>query len=52
MIYLILSAAAAIFIFGFFVGRNNPSLKAVDKLIATGKIVKDSAGRIVTVIKS
>lgn len=37
----------AVFIVGFFVGRNNPNLKAVNKLIAAGKIVKDIAGNLI-----
>ena len=38
---------AAIFAGGFLVGRNNPNLKAVNKLIDTGKAAVDTAGKII-----
>lgn len=37
----------AAFIFGFFVGRNNPNLKAVNNLIAAGKAAITAAGQVV-----
>jgi hypothetical protein len=40
------------FIGGFLVGRNNPNLSAVNKIISTGKAVVDKTGKIVSVIKS
>lgn len=39
--------AAALFAFGFLVGRNNPSIAAVNNLIATGKAVWDDAGKVI-----
>ena len=30
----------------FFVGRNNPDLKSVNKLVATGKLIWDDAGKL------
>ena len=41
----------AAFIFGYFVGRNNPSIGAVNKLLADGKIVADTTGKVVSIIK-
>lgn len=38
-------------VIGFFVGRNNPSLAAVNTLIAKGKAVISKAGNIVKTIK-
>lgn len=49
MYYLI--EAVIIFIFGFLVGRNNPSLDAVNKLIAAGKVVVNVTGEVVAAIK-
>lgn len=43
---LSVSLVIAAFIVGFFVGRNNPNLSAVNKLIAAGKVVKDTAGKL------
>lgn len=47
MIKIIIILFIAAFIFGFFVGRNNPNLKSVNKLIDTGKAAVDAAGRII-----
>ena len=38
---LVIIILIAVFIFGFFVGRNNPSLAAVNKLLGAGKAVID-----------
>lgn len=40
------------FVGGFLVGRNNPSLPAINKLIAAGKAVVDKTGAIVKAVKS
>lgn len=37
----------AAFTVGFFVGRNNPDLKAVNKLIDAGEAVVDAAGKLI-----
>lgn len=38
----------AAFVVGFFVGRNNPSLAIVNKLIAAGKFVVAAGNKIVS----
>lgn len=47
MIPLIIVGIVALFVFGFLVGRNNPNLTAVNKLIAAGKVIKDTAGNLI-----
>lgn len=48
---LSLIGAVIVFVAGFLVGRNNPSLAAVNTLIAKGKAVISKAGNIVKTIK-
>lgn len=38
---------AASFVFGFFVGRNNPNLKAVNDMVGAGKVFVDAAGKLI-----
>jgi hypothetical protein len=40
---LIILASVGLWVFGFAVGRNNPSLPAVNNLIAKGKAIIDAA---------
>lgn len=47
MVILIISLIVAAFIFGFFVGRNNPNLKAVNDMVGAGKVFVDAAGKLV-----
>lgn len=42
-----LALLAAAFIVGFFVGRNNPNLAAVNSLISKGKAVIDTTGKLI-----
>lgn len=42
-----LAFMAASFIIGFLVGRNNPNLAAVNKLIDSGKAAVDAAGKVI-----
>jgi hypothetical protein len=42
---LIIFGAVGLWIFGFFVGRNNPNMKVVNKLLADGKAVVDSLNK-------
>lgn len=51
MIYLIFSAALGIWIFGFLVGRNNPNIAAVNKMIAGGKVIVAAGNKLVSIIK-
>lgn len=46
MIIAIILIVAA-FVFGFFVGRNNPNLESVNKIISAGKAVVDATGKLV-----
>lgn len=48
---LIIAGIVGIWSFGFFVGRNNPNLKAVNNLIAQGKAIVDKTGNIVKALK-
>ena len=50
MLYIIIAIVIA-FIFGFLVGRNNPSLASVNKLIAAGKAVVSATGTVITAVK-
>ena len=49
---LIFLAAIGLFLFGFFVGHNNPNLKAVNKLISAGKVAIDTASNVVKSVKA
>lgn len=42
---------AAAFIVGFFVGRNNPNLAAVNTLIGAGKVAVNEAGKLIKKVK-
>jgi len=42
-----LGVSIASFIAGFLVSRNNPNLKAVNKIISTGQAVIDVTGKLV-----
>lgn len=43
---LIVFLAAGIWIFGFLVGRNNPSIAAVNRLIGAGKAIWDDGAKL------
>jgi len=46
-VLLILFSAVAVFVFGFFVGRNHPNLAAVNRILEAGKAIVDATGKIV-----
>ena len=43
----ILGVGVVAFVAGFLVSRNNPNLKAVNKIISTGQAVIDATGKLV-----
>lgn len=49
--FLISLAAIGLFVFGFFVGRNNPNIKVVNDLVSAGKVVIDATGKLIKNIK-
>ena len=49
---LIFLGVVGLFLFGFFVGRNNPNLKSVNNLLAAGKAAYDTASNVVKSVKS
>lgn len=51
MVALFILGIAGIFVFGYFVGRNNPNLKAVNKILSTGKAVISAGGQVVAAAK-
>ena len=48
IIALLLIADAIVF---YFVGRNNPSIRIVNKLLAAGKVVADTTGKVLSIVK-
>lgn len=42
-----LAFLAAAFVLGFLVGRNNPNIAVVNDLIAKGKAVVDTTGKLI-----
>lgn len=46
VILLISLAVIGLWLFGFFVGRNNPNIAAVNNLIGAGKVVIDTTKNI------
>lgn len=49
---LIFLGVVGLFLFGFFVGRNNPNLKSVNNLLAAGKAAYDTASNVVKSVKA
>jgi hypothetical protein len=49
--FVLLMLLVAVAITFYFVGRNNPNIKAVNKLLAAGKIVTDTTGKVISIIK-
>jgi|GEM_PF-5064408 len=47
MAFLIIFGIVCIWLFGFFVGRNNPNISAVNSLISKGKAVVDATGKLI-----
>jgi hypothetical protein len=50
-VFILLMLLAGTAITFYFVGRNNPNIKAVNKLLAAGKVVADTTGKVISIIK-
>ena len=48
---LVIFATVAVWVFGFLVGRKNPDLPQVNKLIAEGHLAIDKTGQLISAIK-
>lgn len=50
-VIIIFFMAIGIWIFGFLVGRNNPNISAVNKMIAGGKVIVAAGNKLVSIVK-